>query len=230
TRLAELQRDESELAVTFSPDYPSRKRKRSQIEQIENAIRGEKERIIKTVQAEYTASLERENLLSIAVDQQRETVNRLNEEIIQYNIIKREVDSDKQLYEGLLTRLNEAGISADLRASNIRIVDGAEVPRTAIRPRKTLNLVLSLFFGPLSGIGLPLSQEHIEHTIKTTEEINEYLNAPALGVVPKLQTLHGSPGYRSPYADSSKSQLPLADAIGKIDTISHEAPSSLMAE
>jgi len=230
TRLAELQRDESELAVTFSPDYPSRKRKRSQIEQIESAMREEKERIVRTVQAEYTASVERENLLSNAVDQQRETVNRLNEEIIQYNIIKREVDSDKQLYEGLLTRLNEAGISADLRASNIRIVDTAEVPRNAIRPRKTLNVILSLFFGLLSGIGLALFQEHIDDTIKTIEDINEYLNAPTLGVVPRLQTLHGSPGYRSAYADPSKAQLPLADAIGKIDTISHEAPSSLMAE
>src|SRR6185436_9438144 len=98
-----------------SPDYPTRLRKRNQIEETTKAIDKEKEKIVLTVEADYSASQERENLLSTAVQRQSDVVNRINQEIIQYNIIKREVDSSKQLYEGLLQRLNEAGVSADLR-------------------------------------------------------------------------------------------------------------------
>ena len=69
----------------------------------------EKNRIAQTVQAEYSASVERERLLSVALDEQRATVVKLNDGIAHYNILKQEVDSNKQLYEGLLTRLKEAG-------------------------------------------------------------------------------------------------------------------------
>jgi len=233
TQLAELNKEESQLAVTFSPDYPRRQRVRSQIEEIEKPIGKERDRVVRTIQAEYSAAVERERLLQEATKQQREVVNRVNEQIIQYNIIKREVDSDKTLYEGLLTRLNEAGVSADLRASNIRIVDSAEVPQAPVKPRKTLNLALSLFAGLLCGIGLAFFQEYMDDTIKTAEDISRYLNVPTLGLVPKMSSLQGRRGYGYGHFygyGRKKAELALATAEPKIDLIAHEAPSSLMAE
>jgi capsular exopolysaccharide synthesis family protein len=232
-QLAELQREESELAVTFSADYPSRKRKRSQIEQIEKAITTERQRIVRTVQAEYLAAKDREAAVSEAVSQQRDVVNKLNEVIIQYNIIKREVDSERQLYDSLLTRLNEAGVSADLRASNIRIVDSAETPEKPVRPRKALNLALSLVFGLLSGVGLALFQEYIDDTIKSAEDIGAFLKVPTLGLVPKMASLKGKRNYAyaQPYgASHQKGENAVASSEPRIDIIAHEAPSSLMAE
>jgi len=231
TQLAELHKEESQLAVTFGADYPRRQRVRSQIEELEKPIAAEKERIVKTVQAEYSASVERERLLAEAAKQQRDVVNQVNEQIIQYNIIKREVDSDKQLYEGLLTRLNEAGVSADLRASNIRIVDTAEVPHEPVRPRKALNLALSLAVGLVFGVGLAFFQEYMDDTIKTAEDINRYLNVPTLGLVPKLGSLQGRRGNGYGYGyGRGKAEKALTPAQPKIDLIAHEAPSSLMAE
>src|SRR5262245_4522326 len=80
-RLADLQREESELAVTFGPDYPSRKRIRGQIEETERTVDSEKKKVLQGVEAEYRASVERENLLSTELEKQRELVNRINLDI-----------------------------------------------------------------------------------------------------------------------------------------------------
>jgi succinoglycan biosynthesis transport protein ExoP len=232
-QLAQLQREESELAVTFSPDYPSRKRKLSQIEEITNLLDHERERVVRTVQAEYKAALDREQSFSRAVVQQREVVNKVNEGIIQYNILKRQVDSDKQLYEGLLTRLNEAGVSADLRASNIRIVDAAEVPEDPVRPKKLFNLSLSLMAGLVLGVGLAFFQDYIDDSIKTVEDITRYVRTPTLGIVPKMASLRAKKGYGygQEFPQRTKSaETGLTIALPNIDLIAHEAPSSIMAE
>jgi polysaccharide biosynthesis transport protein len=232
-QLAQLKREESELAVTFSPDYPSRKRKLSQIEEIDNLISREKERIVRTVRAEYQAARNRESSFARAIAQQKEVVNKLNEGIIQYNIIKREVDSDKQLYEGLLTRLNEAGVSADLRASNIRIVDAAEVPEKPIRPRKLLDIAISLIAGLVLGIGLAFFQEYMDDTIKTVEDINHYLKVPTLGLVPKMASVQAKRGYgygQLYVYGRKKLDAGITAALPNVDLVAHESPSSLMAE
>jgi polysaccharide biosynthesis transport protein len=231
-QLAQLQREESELAVTFSPDYPSRKRKRSQIEEIEKAILNERIRVTEAIQVEYAAAVNRETLAADALERQREVVNLNNQNIIQYSILKREVDSDKQLYEGLLLRLNEAGVSADLRASNIRVVDNAEVPTKPVKPRKAINLAVSLVFGLLLGIGLAFLQEYVDDTIKTTEDIDRYMRAPALGLVPKMGSLQrrGGYGYQHQYSAKKSETTALPAGQPKLDLIMHEAPSSLIAE
>jgi capsular exopolysaccharide synthesis family protein len=231
TQLAELEREESDLAVTFSPEYPSRKRKRSQIERIKEAIANERQRGVRTVQADYQAALDRELAFAQAVEQQRDVVNKLNEGIIQYNIIKREVDSDKQLYEGLLTRLNEAGVSADLRASNIRVVDTAEIPDKPVKPSRLLNFALSLVFGLMTGVGLALVQHYMDDTVKTVEDIEQYLGLPTLGIVPRLGSLKKGQSYGYFYGyGRKKAKDELAPVEPSIDLIAHEAPSSLMGE
>jgi len=230
---AQLAREEAELAQTFAPGYPTLKRKRSQIEQIEKAIAEERSRVVRTVQAEYEAAVQREQSFAQAVAQQREAVLKLNEGIIQYNIIKREVDSDRQLYDGLLTRLNEAGVSADLRASNIRIVDTAEVPVKPVWPRKAINLAISLAAGLLLGVGLVFLQEYVDDTLKTAEDVNRHLNVPTLGLVPRMGALEGRKGYGYRYLyGSRRRKTDSGDLIAepKLDVIAYEAPSSLMAE
>src|SRR5262249_32802074 len=143
-RLADLEKQESEYVVTFRPEYPLRQRIAGQIKQVHTSLDDEKNRIINSIQLEYSAAVEREKLVSAELAKQRELVNKINEDIIQYNIYKTEAESNRQLYDGLQKRLNEAGVSAGLTASNIHIVDNAEVPVLPIRPRKSLNVGLSL--------------------------------------------------------------------------------------
>lgn len=234
SKLADLEREESELAVMFSAEWPKRKRIRSQVEDIQRTIQGEKERVVQTVEAEYSAAVERERLLADALAEQKTVVNNINQEIIQYNILKRQTDSDKQLYEGLLNRLKEAQVSAGLKASNIRVVDRAEVPPFPVRPRKAVNLVLGSLMGLVLGIGFAFFQEYLDNSIKSPDEVNRFLNVPALGTIPNMQSLNAgrSYGYGYGYGYKLKGQ-PSADAIPQkvpLELITHSSPSSLMSE
>src|SRR5208282_3455047 len=96
----------------------------------------------------------RVKLLKEAVAAQSKEFNDIGEKSIQYNILKREVDTNRSIYEGLLQRLKEAGVSAGMKANNIRVVDQAEVPVRPAKPRVLLNIALGLFFGLGLGVGM----------------------------------------------------------------------------
>jgi polysaccharide biosynthesis transport protein len=231
-KLVDLQKEESDLAVTFSPDYPRRKRLRNQIEEIQRAIDGERDKIIQTVQADYSASLERERLTRDALEQQRSVVNNLNQESIQYAILKREADSFKQLYDGLQTRLREAQVSAGLRASNIRVVDPAETPRSPVRPSKRLNLMLGSMLGLAFGIALAFFQEYLDSSLKSPDDVQRFLKVPSLGTIPNMQSLSKGRPYAYSSNKSNQREPILKEELEKTppELITHAAPSSVMSE
>jgi polysaccharide biosynthesis transport protein len=232
SKLADLRKEESDIAVTFSPEYPRRKRLRNQIEEIQRAIDSEKTRVIQTVEADYSASVERERLTRDALEQQRSVVNNQNQESIQYTILKREADSFKQLYDGLQTRLREAQVSAGLRASNIRVVDPAEIPRSPVRPRRLLNLMLGSLLGLGIGIGLAFFQEYLDNSLKSPDDVQRFLRVPSLGTIPNMQSLaKGRPHAYSSYRSSPREPV-LKVELEKAppELITHAAPSSVMSE
>jgi uncharacterized protein involved in exopolysaccharide biosynthesis len=80
----------------------------------------------------------------------------MSESMVEYNILKREAEATKTMYDGLLTKLNESLLAAGLKSSNIRVVDYAMIPSTPTRPAKTRNVALSFVVGLVGGIGLAL--------------------------------------------------------------------------
>ena len=110
-KLVDLQRQDSDLAVTFRPDYPIRQRNAGQIAQIRSSIEAENARVISVIRSEYSAAQEREQLLAAELEKQRNVVNKVNEDIIQYAIYKGDAESVRQLYDGLEKRLKEASVS-----------------------------------------------------------------------------------------------------------------------
>src|SRR5260370_1153045 len=116
-------------------------------------------------------------------DLNKELTDVQSERMVQYSILKREAEANKALYDGLLTKLKEAGISAGLRSSNIRVVDPAMVPTTPARPAKTRNIVLSFLIGLVGGIGLALLREYMDNPIKSPDDIETLPRLPSLTVV-----------------------------------------------
>lgn len=108
----------------------------------------------------------------------------LNEKMIQYNVLKREVESNRQLYESLLKRAKETAVSEELQTSRIRIVDPAEVPKAPVRPKKRQNFILSCILGIMLGTGIAFFLEYLDSTVKTAEDIELYVKLPFLGYVP----------------------------------------------
>ncbi len=174
------------LSETFKPNYPEMVRLKSQMETIQKRIDSEINRIITGIKNDYESSLRRESLLRKAFGQQKARVMEMNEKAIQYNILKREADTNKELYRGLLQRMKEAGVSAGITASNIQIVDQAEFPTKPHKPNKMLNLILAVVVGLFLGVGLAFFFEYLDNTVKAPEDVEQLVRLPSFGMVPKL--------------------------------------------
>lgn len=184
--LTTLERDYSDLTSTVKPDYPKAVALKKQIDAVREALERQKLSLSQNIVDQYQSAVANEKSLANALESQTKEVNAVAEKTIQYTILKREVDTSRQLYDGLLQRLKEAQVSAGLKASNIRIVDIAEVPDAPVRPRVLLNMALGLIFGLGLGVGLAFFQEYLDSTIKSPDQIERQLRLPTLGVLPSF--------------------------------------------
>src|SRR4030095_15202006 len=117
---------------------------------------------------------------------------------------KRELETNRQIYQDLLTKTKQTGLETELKTTNIRVIEKAEPPRGPIAPRKTRSYQVAVALGLLIGIGLALGFEHMDNTFKTPEDVREAIPLPFLGMVPDVSlkqqgtTGRGSQLIRSP--------------------------------
>jgi succinoglycan biosynthesis transport protein ExoP len=188
-RLADLERAHAQLAATFTEEYPKVKETQSQIAEIQSSLERERWRAARKISNDYFAALRREKLVRQAFGEKQAEANQIAEKSVQYGILSREVDSNKGLYEGLLERLKEAGVSAGLKASNIRIVDPGTVPFKPIAPNYPFNLGLAASLGLGLGVSMAFLKEHLDQTIRYSADVFQFLNLPVLGFIPRLGPL-----------------------------------------
>ncbi len=181
---AELDSQYAQATTQFGSGYPKVTELSNQLKQVRAAIEAEKTLMRDQLRDEYLAALQREDLLASAFNQQKQEANHLNESAIEYTVLKRDAETNRQLYQDLLQKLKEAGVSAGLRSSNIRIVDIARTPTYPISPKVQRNLVLGLLLGLSLGIGLAMVLESFDTTVRNMEELSAISTLPALGTIP----------------------------------------------
>ncbi len=184
--LADLQRQYAQLTTTVKPDYPTAVALKKQMDTVQKNLDRAKAALTQNIVQKYQAARSNEKYLAQALQQQKAVVNDIAQKSIQYNILNQKVATNQQLYENLLQRMKEAQIQSTLTSSNIRVVDGAQVPETPVRPRVLLNLALGVILGLGSGVGLAFFQEYMDDTLKTPDEVESLLRLPSLGVVPSF--------------------------------------------
>jgi polysaccharide biosynthesis transport protein len=183
-RRAELAGRYTDAVNQYGPNWPSVQRLQAQMKEVDEEMVKERQGIIAQLESDYREAKQHEELLSRALDEQKAEVNVMSEKMIQYNILKREAEANKALYDSLQTKLKEAQISSGLKSSNIRIVDPAIVPSSPARPAKTRNIALAFLVGLVGGIGLALLREYLDNTVKTPDDIETLARLPSLAVVP----------------------------------------------
>ena len=188
-RLADLERQQAQLAPEFKAGYPKMEEVQSQIERTKELLARERAEATAHIGDEFFAAVRREVLVNQAFNEQRAQANVVAAKSVQYSILRREVDTNEQLYDGLLQRLKEAGVSAGLKASNIRVVDAAVPPTSPVKPRVALNLVLGLVLGLAGGVTLAFVQERADNTLKSPDDIENFLRMPALGAIPSRRDI-----------------------------------------
>lgn len=188
-KVADLKRKYAELSATFTDSYPKVQQVKSQLTALEKVLARERARAVANITNDYLAAVRREALLLHAYDEQKSSATMVTEKSNQYNILKRNADTDNKLYESLLQKVKEASLIAQIKANNVNVVDKA-VPRFfPIKPKILLNLALGLIAGMGLGIGLAFLLEHLDTTLKTAEEVDRFLGVPALAMIPSVESL-----------------------------------------
>lgn len=170
----------------YKPAYPLMVQLKGQIDEIDSQIGAEVANIKAAIQAEFLATQEQERLLEEQMALLKTDVLDLQSRSIQYNIFKREVDTNRQLYDGLLQRYKEIGVAAGVTNNNISVVDRAQ-PGSKYKPSLARNLALGLAMGLMLGVLLALGFEYLDDTLKAPEDIEKQLGLSVLGVIPLLK-------------------------------------------
>ena len=196
---SDLSAQYSDALVQYGPNFPKVLRLQAQLKELEQNLEREKKSVVARLESDYHESQQREELLSRTLDQQKVEANLMSERMVQYNVLKRDAEADKALYDGLLTKLKEAGISSALQSSNIRVVDPAMIPSYPSRPAKARNVALAFLVGLVGGVGLALLREYMDNTVKTPDDIETLARLPSLAVVPAFSDSNNGDGTRGKF-------------------------------
>ena len=211
SKRAELDAEYRKLLTQFEPAYPPAMAARNQIAQLDRSIAREEARISGTIRTNYETSRSKENELRGRVANLENEFLDQRRRSIDYRVLEREVDTNRQLYNALLQRYKEIGIAGGVGTNNVSVVDAADRPERPSSPRLLLNMALSIFAGMAIGILLAFLLEQSDETISDPSEAERLIGLPLLGSVPKLAT-----GQPIDALDDRKS--PLVDAYLAVQT------------
>ncbi|MGB2645590.1 MAG: polysaccharide biosynthesis tyrosine autokinase [Candidatus Acidiferrum sp.] len=219
------QEEYNDALSQYGPNFPKVQRLQQLLKDIDQQLQKEKSDSLDHIESDFREARQREELLTQALDQQKSEANVMAERLVEYNILTREAEANKTLYDGLMTKLKEVGISAALQSSNIRVVDPAMIPTFPSRPAKARNIVLAFLVGLVGGIGLALMREYLDNTVKTPDDIETLARLPSLAVVPQFADANGN--------GNRKRLLPGISTNGhdkRIELVAQHLPKSQMSE
>lgn len=185
--LTDLRRQEADLQVIFKPDYTKTKRVRAEIETLEVAIASKRSEIISRVDHELTASKKREQLLAAAYAHQMRSVADDSEKSIQYDLLKHEVDTNRQIYQTMLQRVKESSIASAMKATNVRVLDAANTPDRPYKPNVPINGSAGVICGLMLGVITAVARARNNASVQEPGDAGLLLGIPELGVIPAAE-------------------------------------------
>lgn len=186
--LTDLRRQEADLQVVFKPDYTKTKRIQAEISTLETAIKAKHAEIVSRVDQELLESQHREQLLAGAYTKQMRSVADDSEKSIQYDMLKHEVDTNRQIYQAMLQRVKESSIDSAMKATNVRVLDPANPPEHPYKPNLPVNSGAGIICGLMIGAAVLLIQTRTDASVQEPGDAGLLLGIPELGVIPAAET------------------------------------------
>jgi succinoglycan biosynthesis transport protein ExoP len=217
----------TEALEQYGPNFPKVQRIAEQKKEVEAELARAQNIMVGSIEEDYNTARQHFGLLQEALERQKTESNELAEKLVQYHILEHDAESNKQLYDGLLQKLKEAGITAGLRSSNIRVVDPALVPSAPAGPQRAKNILMSILVGLVGGIGLALFREYLDNTVKSPDDIESLVGLPSLAVVPSQPS---SNGHHSKWPHLKHKRAPQTVSGPRVETLSHTQPKSQISE
>ena len=185
-RLAQLNTDYTSLVQTYGSAYPRVKALKAQIDELQSALEREEKAQVSRVQKEFDAAQNDESKLLSALNKQEQEAYGKGEKVMEYELARRDYETNRLLYDGLQERLQEASIMSGLHSNAIHPVDIADIPVGPSRPRRAFNRAVGMALGLVIGVGIALLLEAMDTNLKTMTEIEQALQLPLLAAIPQV--------------------------------------------
>lgn len=222
-KLTDLRRQLAEVSSTLTAANPTVKKVQAQVATLESALEKARSNILGRLRNEFESAQRRENLLAADYAVHVRLLSEQSDKVTHYNILKREVDTNRQLYDSMLQHVKEAGIASALSASNVRVIDSAIPPTHPYKPNLILNSGLGLLVGAFLGIVFVVMRERADRSIQAPGETSLYLNVPELGVIPSAGAARKGLPY---YPEKSKD----TKGAGSVELVTSQRNPSLVAD
>jgi polysaccharide biosynthesis transport protein len=190
-KLAELQSEQTRLGESLGERHPDMVQLRAEIAAAEGKLQAELRGAVRALEADTQAARSKEASISADLERAWREGLDVGRKAIEYQALKREVETNKQLFQTVMSRAKETGLESELRATNVRIVERAEAPRGPASPNRRRNYVMALVIGLALGIGLAILFEHADNTIKNPDDVRR-LDLPFLAMVPSVSQGSGT--------------------------------------
>jgi succinoglycan biosynthesis transport protein ExoP len=185
--LAKLRQQLAELKTIDTDEHPQVLRVKAQISDLEATLKREQNSLVTKIRNDYLTAQRREDLLQDTYASQARVVSDHAARYTLYDIIKREVDTDRELYSALLQKVRESGVASAIGANNVRVVDRASVPASPFRPSMSVNVAGGLLAALFLGVGLVIVGDQVNRSLKSPGETAIHLRVPELGVIPAYE-------------------------------------------
>jgi capsular exopolysaccharide synthesis family protein len=186
TRVGELQREKLRLEDRYGQKHPDVQRVNDQIADAQRQLDVEVDRNVAAIKADYQTAVAEEKQLGRDLETQKVQATDLNRKSIDYSVLQREAESNRQVYESLLQREKEMRVVSNSRANNVRLLDQAEAPGSPFTPNTRRAWLMAVLFGLGLGIAAAFVIDYLDDTVKTPEDVTWRLHLNFLGLVPKV--------------------------------------------
>ena len=186
-RVAEAQRARAALADRYGEKHPLMQKAVTDLQEAQRQYDLEISRAVQQIRNDYDTAVLEEQTMSRALDAAKADAQDLSRKSVDYNVMEREANSNRQVYQSLLQRENELRVSSNSRANNVRVVDHAEVPKGPITPTGRRTWLMSLGVSLVLAIAVAYGLDYMNDTIKTPEDVTRRLKMHFLGLVPSVR-------------------------------------------
>jgi succinoglycan biosynthesis transport protein ExoP len=201
-QLIQAELEFSRITKVYKSKHPKYIQIQNQIHQTRKKLNQEIKKELNNLESKREVLLARESVLQKTIGDFEKEGMETNTKELEYTILKRNVETNQQLYDALLTRIKEADIVGNINVSNIRLTEKATLPVSPIGPGKKRNLLLSIIIGLIIGIGISFFWEYLDRTLRTEEDVKKHLDLPVLAVIPSAEKAE----HKTYYAGAAKAE------------------------
>jgi capsular exopolysaccharide synthesis family protein len=185
--LSTLIAQKASYAGRYGPEHPRMVEVTGQIENAKRRLVAERTKVLESIKNDYSAALAQERSFSAQLEEQKGASMDLDRKSGDYKLLQRKADSDRQVYQSLLSQQKELAVVANSRANNVQVLDRADVPTFPVSPNPRRDWITAILAGLTIALGLAFGMEYLDDSVKTPEDITKRLRLPLLGLVPAVR-------------------------------------------